>query len=386
MSAVLIGVAGIFVLALGLALYFLFGQKNCTKITQEGKCKAPCKWDLYGNKCIDKNTTPTDAPASVPDVAEATAAMGEVEAPVGTPAPSSFSAAGYTEFDKFKVKKGSTCANESNECEVKCNYEPSCIGFTISTNNGKCCLLESVSDMGYEEESQVHMKTPEGYSIEKLGDREGGMLAAYTDKTYAECVSACNKKRGCVGISYSSEGCEIKGETGLASVYTDTGKQFIKNNTVVPLPTGRYIKLTHTVAYDANAPGNTDDINKIINVAELEVYDVENNLISSNLPVTGSSEYSSTHKLANLTDGDKTNFAHTKGRTEDEMDYMQIDLGSEKTIKKIVLTNRTSCCKDRIIGCKIMILGNDEAVVDETPIIASTKDEYTFDFSDNVWT
>ena len=85
MSTALIGVAAVFVIALGLALYFLFGKKNCTKITQEGKCKAPCKWDLYGNKCIDKNTTPTPMPADPPSSETATAEEGS-PAPAAAPA------------------------------------------------------------------------------------------------------------------------------------------------------------------------------------------------------------------------------------------------------------------------------------------------------------
>ena len=101
--------------------------------------------------------------------------------------------------------------------------------------------------------------------------------------------------------------------------------------------------------------------------------------------MTGSSEYSTEHKLANLTDGDKTNFAHTKGRTEEEMDYMQIDLGSEKKIKKLVLTNRTDCCKDRIIGVKVEILDKQQSKVKETPTITSTEDAYTLNFEDNEW-
>ena len=237
MSAALIGVAGIFVLALGLALYFLFGQKNCTKITQEGKCKAPCKWDLYGNKCIDKNTTPTTAPASVPDdVAEATATTQnespESQAARTQPETVAFKLGGYTEFAEFSADKGSTCKNDPNECGVACNYEEDCIGFT--QKNDKCCLLQKVSGMQYDNESAVHIKTPEGYSIKELGDRQGGVLETHSDKTLAQCASACKSANGCVGISYRSGECELKEISGLSEVYSDTGKQFMENNNPRP--------------------------------------------------------------------------------------------------------------------------------------------------------
>ena len=151
-------------------------------------------------------------------------------------------------------------------------------------------------------------------------------------------------------------------------------------------PKGRYVKLVHTVAYDANSEGNVDDKNKIINLTELEVFDASGTNLAAGKTVTGSSEYSSTHGYINLTDGNKTNFAHTKGRTEEEIDYLQVDLGSEKEIKKLVITNRTSCCKSRAVGVKAVILAADDTtVVKETPAITTTADTYTLTFPGNTW-
>jgi hypothetical protein len=151
-------------------------------------------------------------------------------------------------------------------------------------------------------------------------------------------------------------------------------------------PKGRYVKLVQTVAYDANAAGNIDDKNKIINLAELEVFDASGTNLAAGKTVTGSSEYSSTHGYINLTDGNKANFAHTKGRTEEEIDYLQVDLGSEKEIKKLVITNRTSCCKNRAVGVKAVILAADgTTVAKETPAITTTADTYTLTFPGNTW-
>jgi len=151
-------------------------------------------------------------------------------------------------------------------------------------------------------------------------------------------------------------------------------------------PKGRYVKLEQTVAYDADATGNEDDINKIINLAELEVFDTDGTNLASGKTVTGSSEYSSTHGYINLTDGNKTNLAHTKGRTEEEIDYLQVDLGSVKEIKKLVITNRTSCCKNRAIGIKAVVLGADgTTVIKETPAITTEADTYTFSFPGTTW-
>ena len=151
-------------------------------------------------------------------------------------------------------------------------------------------------------------------------------------------------------------------------------------------PKGRHVKLVHTVAYDESAEGNVDDKNRIINLAELEVFDASGTNLAAGKTVTGSSEYSSTHGYINLTDGNKTNFAHTIGRTPSEYDSMQVDLGAEKEIKKIVITNRTDCCKNRAVGVKAVILAADgTTVVKETPAISTVADTYTLTFPGNTW-
>lgn len=151
-------------------------------------------------------------------------------------------------------------------------------------------------------------------------------------------------------------------------------------------PSGQYVKLIHTVAYDENAEGNIDDKNRIINLAELEVFDASGKNLAANKSVTGSSEYPAPHVWSNLTDGNKTNFAHTYGRTPSEYDSMTVDLGAVKEIKKIVITNRTSCCKPRAKGVKIVIYDADgTTVVKETPAISTVADVYTLTFPENVW-
>ena len=151
-------------------------------------------------------------------------------------------------------------------------------------------------------------------------------------------------------------------------------------------PKGRYVKLEQTVVYDESAEGNVDDKNKILNLAELEVFDVSGTNLAAGKTVTGSSEYPAPHLWSNLTDGDKTNFAHTKGRTPSEYDSMTVDLGAEKEIKKLVITNRTSCCKNRAVGIKAVILAADgTTVVKETPMISTVADTYTIEFPGNTW-
>ena len=160
------------------------------------------------------------------------------------------------------------------------------------------------------------------------------------------------------------------------------------------LPSGQHVKLIASAAQDPNAmrddgttAGNVDDTNEILNLAELEVFAKGGTTsLAAGKTVTGSSEYSATHGYLNLVDGNMTNFAHTKGRTAEEIDYLQVDLGSVQEIEKIKITNRTSCCKNRAIGVKAVILGADgTTVVKETPAITTKADTYTFTFPGTTW-
>jgi len=160
------------------------------------------------------------------------------------------------------------------------------------------------------------------------------------------------------------------------------------------LPSGQHVKLIASAAQDPNAmrddgttAGNVDDTNEILNLAELEVFAKGGTTsLAAGKTVTGSSEYSATHGYLNLVDGNMTNFAHTKGRTAGEIDYLQVDLGSVQEIEKIKITNRTSCCKNRAIGVKAVILGADgTTVVKETPAITTKADTYTFTFPGTTW-
>ena len=158
--------------------------------------------------------------------------------------------------------------------------------------------------------------------------------------------------------------------------------------TTATVPKGRFIKLIQTVAYDNNVPGwGIDDRHKIINLAELEVFDANGVNLASGKKVTGNAEWSQ-YGYVNLTDGNKTNFTHTLGRNVNEYDYLQVDLGALKNIKKIVITNRTgtNAVKDRAIGIKAIIYANNgTTVVKETPMITTRADTYTLTFPENVW-
>ena len=156
---------------------------------------------------------------------------------------------------------------------------------------------------------------------------------------------------------------------------------------VVPtLPSGQYVKLVHTVAQDNSAAGNADDKNKILNLAELEVFAKGGTTsLASSKTVTGTS-LAAGYPGTNLVDGNMTNFAHTMNEVADTEDSMLIDLGSVQEIEKIKITNRVDCCTERAKGIKAVILGADgTTVIKETAAITTDAATYTFTFPGTAW-
>jgi len=152
------------------------------------------------------------------------------------------------------------------------------------------------------------------------------------------------------------------------------------------LPSGQYVKLVHTVAQDNSAEGNADDKNKILNLAELEVFAPGGTTsLAAGKTVTGTA-IAASFPGANLVDGNMTNFSHTRGRDATVKDEFTVDLGSVQEIEKIKITNRVDCCQERAMGIKAVILGADgTTVVKETPAITTNAATYTFTFPGTAW-
>jgi len=135
------------------------------------------------------------------------------------------------------------------------------------------------------------------------------------------------------------------------------------------LPEAQYVRVKRP---SADYPGN------IINLGELEVFDKAGTNIALNATVTGGPGNHGAGPWANLTDGNYGNFAHTSGNGES---FIEVDLGAVKEIAKIVISNRKSCCQDRLGGAKIVLLDGSRANVTTTPAIVSDKMKLTYDFN-----
>ena len=91
---------------------------------------------------------------------------------------------------------------------------------------------------------------------------------------------------------------------------------------VVPtLPSGQYVKLVHTVAQDNSAAGNADDKNKILNLAELEVF-AKGGTTSLAAGKTVNWDFIAAGTQVQPCGWNMTNFAHTLGRAADVLDEL----------------------------------------------------------------
>ena len=170
--------------------------------------------------------------------------------------------------------------------------------------------------------------------------------------------------------------CLVSSTTAGAATVTTLGGQKNAGPTGPNYPTGRYVKLQQTTAYDGTS---TDNKYKIINLAELEVFDENDKKISHRRPVTVSSGYGG----ANLTDGSFNNLAQTNAGDQRELDWMMVDLGSEHKIKTLLITNGTNCCKERAIGIRAIVLDANKKTVKSTPAIVIVEDSYEFVFDES---
>jgi hypothetical protein len=134
------------------------------------------------------------------------------------------------------------------------------------------------------------------------------------------------------------------------------------------LPEAQYVRVKRP---SADYPGN------IINLGELEVFDRAGTNIALNTTVTGGPSNHPAGPWPNLTDGNYNNLAHTFDSGES---FIEVDLGAVKEIAKIVISNRSDCCQDRLGGAKIELLDGSRANVTTTPAIVSSKMKLTYDF------
>jgi hypothetical protein len=140
-----------------------------------------------------------------------------------------------------------------------------------------------------------------------------------------------------------------------------------------PYRPARYVRLQRT-----------DNKDEAINILEIEVYNQLGQKISNGITPSLSPQYGGAEKFGPkfLIDGIfnsdswKSGLPHT---TFSKDAYMELDMGSEVMISKVIVKNRLDCCKERIVGTSLILQdANKNEIYRKT--IDETKDEYIFEF------
>jgi len=106
-----------------------------------------------------------------------------------------------------------------------------------------------------------------------------------------------------------------------------------------------------------------------MNVAELEVYDINGNNVALHKPVTASSLHLGKldHAIGltdGLTDGNfNDTFAHTSNQEVGTEVWFEVDLQQTYKIKEIKIYNRTDCCWDRLDNMLVLLYDENRNLV-----------------------
>ena len=151
--------------------------------------------------------------------------------------------------------------------------------------------------------------------------------------------------------------------------------------------------ITLKKSYSCTMPSNNTETNNMVsgqyirlkydntvclNLAGIAVYADANgdNVITPQTIVTKSSGYQGdTYPVSNFIDGNNNSFVHSSC---EDVPWILVDLGMNMPIYKIVVTNRSDCCKDRILGCSLLIFNNQMTSVYESSKITTINTTYTW--------
>jgi hypothetical protein len=131
-------------------------------------------------------------------------------------------------------------------------------------------------------------------------------------------------------------------------------------------PGVRYIKIVNSSQSTPN----------FIQIQQLMAYDNLGNNIALNKTATSNSFWDNNYLPPNAVNGTSSKLFHS-GNPPTPNDYWMVDLGQEYTLSKIVFTNRKDCCKERIIGCTMILMDATNEILEQFRF-TSNDDVQTF--------
>lgn len=97
------------------------------------------------------------------------------------------------------------------------------------------------------------------------------------------------------------------------------------------------------------------DVDGIINIGELQVFDQNNVNVAQGKPVTSKTVYTNNpiFDASKLVDGNPSTFYHSQPNGVGE--WVMVDLGSPVSISRINVINRQDCCQNRAAGLQLQL-------------------------------
>jgi hypothetical protein len=269
----------------------------------------------------------------------------------------------YTKIDKIDYAGQGDLKDLDGDvaaCQKACDDTAECTGF-VRWDARKHCWLKNNKlvapvhnpDLSYYYTGDAPAITKaEPYSIIRRTDylpSAAGVPGHYKHMkgNLIQCQTECNKNKDCFGFSTIGNDCWMKDQKQDKQVTDDRVTFYYKGPIPLPNGSGRYVILEKPTG-------------KCLNIAEIQVFTTDGKTdIAHKKPVTQSSFYDTRRfPASSLVDGNLNNLAHTSCRGEDA--WMQIDLGKDYPITKIIVHNRIGCCRDRTHGAHIRILDSNK--------------------------
>lgn len=253
---------------------------------------------------------------------------------------------------------------DGNKAGVNC-YGPK---PGIDSSDGK---ILAFNPFMWDQPTETTYITTKGGYLESTGD-----MTCFNGLTPEQAQETCtNLGNNCAGFSYKLDG------SGFGCYKGDMKGSFINNNDYIG-----YVKIPNVIS-NATVSGRYIKLQQkqigCMNLSDIKVYSKNgNNIITPNMIVTKSSTFGNPDVFPGslLVDGDINTFAHTSCS---DIGWFLIDLGSIIPISKIVITNRTSCCRQRATGIVLTILDEQQNILYTANPITDKKNRTSFTENDN---
>jgi len=172
-----------------------------------------------------------------------------------------------------------------------------------------------------------------------------------------------------------------------STLYTSAQANMAENNAVLN-SNGKWIinmspasNLVQYVRIEKPYNDAPESAGSVLNIAEVEVYDKNMINIALNKPASQVDTYldaGASRAVDGNTSGHWNDGSVIHTTNNNPLGWWEVNLGAVQAVSKLVIWNRTDCCKTRIIGIKVYLLDKDRKIYRSFGPITQVADKYEF--------